>query len=142
MAERKPRRDSSSRLTAGMDGSAVASSTRRGARWLATHAVRVPGGRHPEVEDLRQRGARGHVEHPELAALAIEQGHPERVEADQPADRLRDLLVDALERERRRGEGGHLVDDLEPDRALVQAPDVLEGVAELAREARRQRLPA
>ena len=41
-ADRKPRRDSSSRLTAGIDGSVVASSTRRGARWLATHAVRVP----------------------------------------------------------------------------------------------------
>ncbi len=44
--------------------------------------------------------------------------------------------------EGRRGEGHHLVDDLEPDGALPQAPHVLEGVAELAREARRDRLAA
>ncbi len=42
IADRKPRRENSSRLTVGMDGSVVASSMRRGACWLATHAVRVP----------------------------------------------------------------------------------------------------
>ena len=101
-----------------------------------------PGRRHAEIEDLGQRGARGHVEDPELPALAIEERHAEGVEADEPRDRLRGLAVDAIERQGGRGERHHLVDDLETDGALVQAPDVLEGVAELAREARRDRLAA
>src|ERR1700730_3850058 len=92
----------------------------------------------------RKRNSPGlphHGDHADLAALAVEQRLPEGVEADETPHRFRDLLVDPLERERGPGERGDLVDDLEPDGALPQPPDVLEGVAELAGKARRQRLP-
>ncbi len=74
-------------------------------------------------------------------ALPVEQGHREAVEADEPVHRLRHLLVDPVQRERGNGERSHPVDDLEPQRAPVQPPHVLQRVTELPREAARHRLP-
>ena len=56
------------------------------------------------------------------------------------AHRLGDRVVDVLGGDGARAEGGDLVDHLEAKRSLVQPPDLLHGPAELAREARRDRV--
>ena len=102
---------------------------------------RVPQGS-AQVIDLGQGGARRHVQHPDLAPLPVEQGETQGVEADEPTDRLRHSLVDALERQGRGHQGRDLVDHLEAQRPLVEPPDLLHGEPELAGEPRRDAIGA
>ena len=93
--------------------------------------------RDAHVVRIGKSGRRRHVEHTELGPLLVDQSHAELVEADQPAHRIGDRLVDALERQRGGSDARDLVDPLETQRPPVKVPGLLHREPELAGKARR-----
>ena len=93
----------------------------------------------PDRPGLRSPGLGRHGHQLELAALGVHQRDREHIEAHQPSERPRHGFVDLLERVRVRVQLGDLVDHDQPERAPVEAPDLLERQPELERERGRDR---